>query len=112
MLAELEALLAAEPLRERLHAQRMLALYRCGRQADALEAYREARRALVEQIGVEPGPELQRLHEAILRQDPALDSAPVDAPPGDARRCSAVSASSSACASSGAGCATAAARAR
>ena len=56
MLGELEALLAQEPLRERLHAQRMLALYRCGRQADALEAYRQARATLVEQIGVEPGP--------------------------------------------------------
>ena len=63
------------PLRERLHAQRMLALYRCGRQAEALEAYRQARSALVEQIGVEPGPELRELHEAILRQDPAARSA-------------------------------------
>ena len=76
VLPELEALLAQEPLRERLHAQRMLALYRSGRQADALEAYRQARATLVEQIGVEPGPELRRLHEAILRQDPSLD------PPG------------------------------
>ena len=73
MIGELEALVAEEPLRERLHAQRMLALYRCGRQADALDAYRQARTALVEAIGVEPGPELRRLHEAILRQDPALD---------------------------------------
>ena len=77
VLPELESLLAREPLRERLHAQRMLALYRCGRQADALEAYRQARAALVEQIGVEPGPALRRLHEAILRQDPSLD-APAD----------------------------------
>jgi WD40 repeat protein/DNA-binding SARP family transcriptional activator len=76
VLPELEALLAQEPLRERLHAQRMLALYRSGRQAEALEAYRRARFMLVEQIGVEPGPELRRLHEAILRQDPSLD------PPG------------------------------
>ena len=76
VLPELEALLAREPLRERLHAQRLLALYRSGRQAEALEAYREARATLVEQIGVEPGPELRRLHEAILRQDPSLD------PPG------------------------------
>ena len=76
VLPELEALLAREPLRERLHVQRMLALYRSGRQAEALEAYREARTTLVEQIGVEPGPELRRLHEAILRQDPSLD------PPG------------------------------
>jgi WD40 repeat protein/DNA-binding SARP family transcriptional activator len=77
VLPEIDGLLAAEPLREPLHARRILALYRCGRQADALEAYREARRALIEQIGVEPGPELRRLHEAILRQDPALDP-PVD----------------------------------
>ena len=76
VLPELEALLGQEPLRERLHAQRMLALYRSGRQAEALEAYREARATLVEQIGVEPGPDLRRLHEAILRQDPSLD------PPG------------------------------
>ena len=58
-IARLEALIAEEPLRERLHAQRMLALYRDGRQSEALEAYREAREALIEQIGVEPGPELQ-----------------------------------------------------
>jgi WD40 repeat protein/DNA-binding SARP family transcriptional activator/Mg-chelatase subunit ChlI len=77
VLPELESLLAREPLRERLHAQRMLALYRCDRQADALEAYRDARAALVEQIGVEPGPALRRLHEAILRQDSSLD-APAD----------------------------------
>ena len=69
VVAEIDALLAENPLRERLHAQRMLALYRCGRQAEALEAYREARRTLVEEIGVEPAPELRRLHEAILRQD-------------------------------------------
>jgi WD40 repeat protein/DNA-binding SARP family transcriptional activator len=73
VLAELESLLAREPLRERLHAQRMLALYRSGRQAEALEAYRAARATLVEQIGVEPGPELRRLQEAILRQDPSLE---------------------------------------
>src|SRR3954454_5857872 len=62
VVAELETLVAEEPLRERLHAQRMLALYRCGRQADALDAYRRARTALVDTIGVEPGPELRRLH--------------------------------------------------
>jgi len=73
VIGELEALVAEEPLRERLHAQRMLAQYRCGRQADALDAYRQARAALVDAIGVEPGPELRRLHEAVLRQDPALD---------------------------------------
>jgi DNA-binding SARP family transcriptional activator len=76
VVAELERLVAAEPLREKLHAQRMLALYRCGRQADALRAYRQARAALVDAIGVEPGPELRRLHEAILRQDASLEPAP------------------------------------
>jgi DNA-binding SARP family transcriptional activator/tetratricopeptide (TPR) repeat protein len=73
VVAELDALVATEPLRERLHAQRMLALYRCGRQADALDAYRQARSVLVDTIGVEPGPELRRLQEAILAQDPALE---------------------------------------
>ena len=70
---ELDALVAENPLRERLHAQRMLALYRAGRQSEALAAYRTARAELVEQIGVEPGGELQRLHEQILAHDPALD---------------------------------------
>ena len=77
VIGQLDVLAAQEPLRERLHAQRMLVLYRTGRQAEALEAYRQARAALVEEIGVEPGPELRDLHEAILRQDPALD---LDAP--------------------------------
>jgi ABC-type transport system substrate-binding protein/DNA-binding SARP family transcriptional activator len=73
VIGELEALIDEHPLRERLHAQRMLALYRTGRQAEALEAYRDARAVLVEQIGVEPGGELRRLHDAVLAQDPALD---------------------------------------
>jgi YVTN family beta-propeller protein len=85
VIGELEALIEEHPLRERLHAQRMLALYRAGRQAEALNAYREARSVLVEQIGVEPGAELRRLQEAILAQDPALDlaspSPPAEAPP-------------------------------
>jgi WD40 repeat protein/DNA-binding SARP family transcriptional activator len=76
VIAQLEELIAEEPLRERLHAQRMLALYRAGRQSDALDAYRRARETLVEQIGVEPGPELQRLHAAVLAQDPSLDAPP------------------------------------
>ena len=76
VVARLEALIAEEPLRERLHAQRMLALYRDGRQSEALEAYHEARAALIEQIGVEPGPELKRLQEQILAQDPALEAPP------------------------------------
>src|SRR5215212_335713 len=73
VVAELGGLVTAEPLRERVHAQRMLALYRSGRQSDALAAYRQARAALVDAIGVEPGAELRRLHEAILRQDPSLE---------------------------------------
>ena len=62
LVGEIDGLLAANPLRERLHAQRMLALYRCGRQAEALEAYRQARETLVEEIGIEPSAELRRLH--------------------------------------------------
>ena len=82
MIHEIQALLAQEPLRERLHGLRMLALYRSGRQADALGAYRRARDELVNAIGVEPGPELRRLHEAILRQDPSLDlPLPAELPP-------------------------------
>jgi WD40 repeat protein/DNA-binding SARP family transcriptional activator len=69
---ELRHLVAEHPARERLVAHLMLALYRCGRQSDALDAYREARRRLVEEIGVEPGHELRRLQAAILRQDPSL----------------------------------------
>ncbi len=73
VIGELEALVAANPLRERLHAQRMLALYRAGRQSEALAAYRAARAELIEQIGVEPGAELQRRHEQVLAHDPTLD---------------------------------------
>jgi predicted ATPase len=69
---ELEALVAEHPLRERLHAALMLALYRAGRQADALDAYLAARRTLVDELGVEPGPVLRDLHAAILRQDGSL----------------------------------------
>jgi YVTN family beta-propeller protein len=75
VVGELAGLVAAHPLREKLHAQRMLALYRSGRQSEALEAYQAARTALVDQIGVEPGPELRQLQEAILAQDPALELA-------------------------------------
>ena len=73
LVGELQQLVAMHPTRERLAGQLMLALYRCGRQTDALEAYREARRGLVDEVGVEPGPELRRLHEAILRQDASLE---------------------------------------
>jgi len=75
-IAELETLTAAHPLRERLWHHRLLALYRCGRQADALSAYRELRAMLTEQLGIEPGPELRELHDRILRQDPGLDYRP------------------------------------
>jgi DNA-binding SARP family transcriptional activator len=72
VVGELEALVAEHQLRERLRGQIMLALYRAGRQAEALNAYRVGRQALVEQLGIEPGPALQELEKAILRQDPAL----------------------------------------
>ena len=78
LVPELEALVSEHPLRERLRGQLMLALYRSGRQADALEAYRDARTTLMDELGLEPGTELQELERRILRQDPALD-APVDA---------------------------------
>jgi YVTN family beta-propeller protein len=85
VLGELDELVRAHPLRERLHGQRMLALYRCGRQAEALEAFRHARRVLLDEVGVEPGPELRRLNDAILRQDPDLDGPPARSFPGRAR---------------------------
>jgi DNA-binding SARP family transcriptional activator len=73
LVGELEALIRLHPLREHLHGQMMLALYRSGRQADALGAYRYARRTLVEELGIEPSVRLQRLEQAILAQDPALE---------------------------------------
>jgi predicted ATPase/DNA-binding SARP family transcriptional activator len=73
VVAELEALVAVEAYRERLWAQLMLALYRSGRQVEALDAYRRVRARLVEELGIEPGRELRRLHETILTHDPGLD---------------------------------------
>ncbi|HTF58589.1 MAG TPA: BTAD domain-containing putative transcriptional regulator, partial [Actinomycetes bacterium] len=73
LVAELEGLVRLHPLREHLHGQLMLALYRSGRQADALAAYRAARKVLVDELGIEPSVGLQRLEQAILAQDPALD---------------------------------------
>ena len=73
LVSELEALVATHPLRERLRGQLMIALYRYGRQAEALEAYQAARRTLVEELGLEPGPALQRLERAILQQDASLE---------------------------------------
>jgi DNA-binding SARP family transcriptional activator len=80
VVAELEALTDKHPLRERLRGQLMLALYRSGRQAEALETYRQTRRVLVEELGIEPGRELRELHQAILRQEPGLDAATPVAP--------------------------------
>ena len=73
LVAELEALVREHPLRERLRCQLMLALYRSGRQADALASFRQARGSLVDELGIEPGRPLQELERAILTQDPALD---------------------------------------
>ncbi|GGM68980.1 regulatory protein AfsR [Thermopolyspora flexuosa] len=72
LVAELRALTGEHPLRERLRAQLMLAYYRCGRQAEALNVFTETRRVLVEELGVEPGPELATLHRRILAGDPTL----------------------------------------
>jgi len=73
LVGELEMLVEEHPLREHLHAQLMLALYRCGRQADALAAYQNARRVLVEQLALEPSAPLRQLERAILRQEASLD---------------------------------------
>jgi class 3 adenylate cyclase/DNA-binding SARP family transcriptional activator/tetratricopeptide (TPR) repeat protein len=70
---ELEGLVSEYPLRERLRVLSMLALYRSGRQAEALAAYQDARRVLVEELGIEPGKPLRDVHQAVLNQDPALD---------------------------------------
>src|SRR5262245_49583876 len=69
LVSELERLIADHPLRERLRGQLILALYRSRRQAEALNAYQAARSTLVEELGIEPGPELQELERAVLRQD-------------------------------------------
>lgn len=76
LVAELRALHAEYPLRETITAQLMVALYRSGRQAEALGVYDDARRTLADELGVDPGPELARLHERVLRNDPGLDPPP------------------------------------
>ena len=75
LVGELRDLVARHPLRERLRGQLMLALYRSGRQAEALEIYQEFRRTLAEELGLEPGPSVQQLERAVLHRDPALDLA-------------------------------------
>jgi predicted ATPase/DNA-binding SARP family transcriptional activator len=89
LIGEIQALVAEHPLRERLRAHLMVALYRAGRQAEALEAMREGRALLVDELGIEPGPELRRLERMILAHDPDLTAelppaalaAPLPAPP-------------------------------
>ena len=81
LVGEIETLIAAHPLREHLRWQLILALYRAGRQAEALEVYRETRRVLTEELGLEPSPELRELEKAILRQDPAIAATAKVPPP-------------------------------
>lgn len=78
LIAELEGLVAEHPQRQRLHGQAMLALYRCGRQAEALASYQRIRRLLTDEYGLEPGQELRDLHQAVLADDPALRPATAD----------------------------------
>ena len=89
LVGELQSLVSEHPLRERLRGQLMLALYRSGRQAEALETYRDGRATLLDELGIDPSPALQELERAILRQDPevrAPQSAPaVDLPPATGR---------------------------
>jgi DNA-binding SARP family transcriptional activator len=88
LVGELQRLATEQPLRERPRGQLMLALYRGGRQAEALEAYREFRSLLLEELGLEPAPALRELEGAILRQDPVLAAAPAPppAPPAPVRK--------------------------
>jgi DNA-binding SARP family transcriptional activator len=88
VIPELESLIASKPLWERPRAQLMLALYRTGRQSEALDLYRDTRTLLGAELGIEPSPELQQLQRAILNQDPALipPSLPSDARPTRRRR--------------------------
>jgi peptide/nickel transport system substrate-binding protein len=79
LVEELKVLVAEQPLRERLRGCLMTALYRSGRQAEALDVYQDARRALSDELGIDPGPSLQELESAILRQDPELDVKPTAA---------------------------------
>ncbi|MFI9818850.1 AfsR/SARP family transcriptional regulator [Saccharothrix variisporea] len=80
LVGELRALTVEHPLREQFWGQLMLALYRDGRQAEALQTYQEVRTLRIDQLGIDPGPELQQLHQAILANEPALNE-PASAPP-------------------------------
>src|SRR5262249_38866617 len=80
VVGELGVLVAAHPLRERLYQLLMIALYRCGRQAEALAVYQSARSVLVQELGIEPNPGLQQVERAILEQDASLDPSPGAAP--------------------------------
>jgi DNA-binding SARP family transcriptional activator len=93
LVAELEALVGEHPLRERLRAQLMLALYRSGRQAEALDAYQAGRTLLSDELGLEPGADLKELQRAILEQDPRLASPPPSPPEPLSRRAEASGAS-------------------
>jgi class 3 adenylate cyclase/tetratricopeptide (TPR) repeat protein len=90
LVGELEALVGEHPLRERLRGQLMTALYRSGRQAEALESYQHGRGVLVEELGIEPGRSLRELHQEILRQDPKLDLATTGATAPEAPRSASV----------------------
>jgi DNA-binding SARP family transcriptional activator len=81
LVAELESLVRAHPLRERFRGQLMLALYGSGRQADALDVYRQTRHLLISELGVEPSPSLQELERAILQHDRSLTPESVNVPP-------------------------------
>src|SRR5262245_41360043 len=83
LVGELETLVREYPVRERLRGQLMLALYRCGRQAEALEAYQETRRVLVDELGIEPSPRLQELSRQILRQEGGLQAVAAATPIAD-----------------------------
>jgi DNA-binding SARP family transcriptional activator len=83
LVGELEGLVRSNPLRERLRGQQMLALYRCDRQAEALDAFHDARRVLVEELGIEPSAALQQLHSAILRHERTLQPLSATTRPAD-----------------------------